>query len=187
DFLRIADHARAEWVNGKVVAMSPVSDRHQAIVELLLSLLTLLVQRDDLGWLRVAPFNMRLPQKPSGREPDLLFVRAARRHLVRPGFLDGAADLVVEVTSPESIGRDRGEKYVEYEAAGIEEYWLIDPERERLELYRLGADRKYVIVPPDGAGVLRSEVITGFWLRVEWLWQEPLPKLVDAARELHLI
>ena len=40
-------------------------------------------------------------------------------------YLDGPADLVVEIVSPESAGRDRGEKYYEYEAAGIPEYWLL--------------------------------------------------------------
>ncbi|MEJ7756097.1 MAG: Uma2 family endonuclease [Nocardioidaceae bacterium] len=52
-------------------------------------------------------------------------------------YLDGAADLAIEIISPESIGRDRGEKFVEYEAAGIREYWLIDPERRQAEFYRL--------------------------------------------------
>lgn len=46
--------------------------------------------------------------------------------------MDGTPDLIVEVTSPESLARDRGEKYVEYEAAGVREYWLIDPDRQQI-------------------------------------------------------
>jgi len=38
-----------------------------------------------------------------------------------------------------------------------------------------------------GEGAYRSEVIPGFWLRVEWLWQEPLPKVLDVLREMELI
>ena len=80
-----------------------------------------------------APFLVRLPDPlRRGREPDLIFVRKERLPLLKPTYFDGAPDLVVEVASPESLGRDRGEKFVEYERAGVEEYWLIDPDRSTL-------------------------------------------------------
>lgn len=188
EFLAWADEdIRAEWVDGEVVVLSPSSDRHQAIVELLIAVLKLLVERDALGWVRVAPFQMRLAGVPSGREPDILFVREDRRHLVRDTYLDGAADLVIEVTSPESFSRDRGEKFIEYEAAGVSEYWLIDPDRKQIELYRLGPNGRYAVTPPADDGTLHSAVISGFWLRDEWLWQEPLPRVIDVAREMGVL
>lgn len=183
EFLEWADEdTRAEWIDGEVILLSPSSDRHQEIVELLLTVLKLLVQRDSLGWLRVAPFQMRLSNPPRGREPDLLFVREERRHLVRETYLDGAADLIVEVTSPESFGRDRGEKFLEYEMAGVEEYWLIDPDRKQLELYRLGPEGRYAFAQPEADGSFRSKVIPGFWIKPEWLWQEPIPNVLQVAR-----
>ena len=121
----------------------------------------------------------------SGREPDLLFV--AQEHLERleETHLDGPADLVVEVVSPESAERDRGTKFYEYEKAGIPEYWLIDPQREQAEFYHLDAQGHYRLVSPDVEGVYRSKVICDFWLRVAWLWQPP--QVLDALRELDLI
>ncbi len=128
---------------------------------------------------------MKLAAQRRGREPDILFVGNDRRHLFKKTYLDGAADLAVEIVSPESIGRDRGEKFVEYEAAGIREYWLIDPERRQAEFYRLNSDGFYQLIStPDG--IFRSEVLPDFFLRVEWFWQETLPTL-RALKELNLI
>jgi Uma2 family endonuclease len=93
----------------------------------------------------------------------------------------------VEIVSPESKVRDRGEKFYEYEAAGVGEYWLIDPDRQQAEFYRLGAGGHYRLFTADAEGIYQSEVLPGLWLRVEWLWQEPLPKVLDVLREMELI
>jgi hypothetical protein len=93
------------------------------------------VETFQLGVMQSAPFQMKLEK--SGREPDLLFLAEAHRGRLRNTFLDGPADLVVEILSPESVGRDRGEKFYEYEAARLPEYWLIDPQVKRAEFYQL--------------------------------------------------
>jgi Uma2 family endonuclease len=98
--------------------------------------------------------------------------------------LDGPADLVIEIASPDSVGRDRGTKFVEYEAAGVKEYWLIDPLRERAEFYQLDEEGFYRPVSLDVEGVYRSQVIPGFSLKIEWLWQEPLPGPVRVVAEI---
>jgi len=173
----------AEWVNGEVVMRSPASNRHQDLVRFLTSVLGIYVEVRNLGIVRPAPFQMKLEQ---GREPDLLFV--AREHLdrLKVNYLDGPADLVVEIVSPESAGRDRGDKFYEYARGGVPEYWLIDPETRWAEFYRLKGGR-YQLVMGDTEGVYRSEVLPGFWLQAEWLWQEPLPGVVDVLRTLGVI
>lgn len=176
----------AEWVNGKVIRMPPVSSRHQNVVSFLLTLLTLYVEEHDLGWLTTAPFSMHLAIRKQVREPDLLFVSRDRMDRIRDLYLDGAADVVVEVVSPDSRRRDRVEKVADYEASGVREYWLIDPRLRQVELRRLGEDGRYRLVEPEG-GIFTSEAIAGFRLRIDWLWREPLPKVLDAARELGLL
>lgn len=174
----------AEWVDGEVFVMSPAAKQHQEIIAFLIKVLGLYVEVNDLGILLPAPFVMRVPGTGRGREPDLLFVIRERADLIKRTYLDGAADLVVEVVSPESIGRDRGEKFVEYEAAGIKEYWLLDPDREQAEFYELGADGRYRSVAPIEE-VYHSQIVTGFFLRPAWLWRNPAPTL-EALRELKL-
>ncbi|NOZ05216.1 MAG: Uma2 family endonuclease [Chloroflexi bacterium] len=174
----------AEWVNGEIIMMSPANDRHQDLSGFLESVLRSFVETHDLGIVRSAPFQMRLAD--TGREPDLLFVAQEHLDRLRKMYLDGPADLAVEIVSPESMGRDRGEKFYEYEAAGVREYWLIDPERERAEFYRLEEGR-YRLVEPDTEGRYHSAVLEGFWLQVDWLWEEPLPRVLDVLRELQVI
>ncbi|MDW8290080.1 MAG: Uma2 family endonuclease, partial [Armatimonadota bacterium] len=72
-----------------------------------------------------------------GRSPDILFVSQQNLHRLKPTYLDGPADLVVEIISPESEERDRTQKFSEYERGGVREYWLIDPEKRLAEFYVL--------------------------------------------------
>jgi Uma2 family endonuclease len=130
---------------------------------------------------------MQLPNLERGREPDILFVAKERQHIVQPSHLPEPADLVIEIASPESVGRDRGEKFVEYEAAGVREYWLIDPDRQQAEFYQLADTGRYHLPALDAEGRFHSTILPNFWLQVDWLWQEPLPKVLAVARRLGVL
>ena len=184
EFLQWCDEDTwAEWANGEVSVLSPASDRHQDLVGFLAAVLRVYTEAWGLGVVRSAPFQMKTGPDLPGREPDLLFV--AREHLARlkEKYLDGPADLVIEIASPESRLRDRGEKFAEYELGGVREYWLIDPERKEADFYRLDERGRYRLAEPDG-DVYSSLVLPGFRLKVDWLWQEPLPAVLDVLREL---
>ena len=181
-----SEHTMAEWIDGEAHVMSPAPKQHQRIGSFLEKTLGLFVEVRELGEVFRAPFVMRTQESMPGREPDLLFVSRERAHLIEKTYLNGAADLVVEIVSPESIGRDRGDKFVEYERAGVREYWLLDYERESPEFYELGSDGRYRLDQLGPDGVYESKVISGFRLRLGWLWQDPPPTL-EALRELKLI
>jgi Uma2 family endonuclease len=187
EFLDSYDEVHAEWVDGKVIPMSPPSDQHQDLSGFLTALLRLFVEAKQLGVIRPAPFQMKMEGRRSGREPDILFV--AREHLdrMKKNYLDGAADMVVEIVSPESFGRDRGDKFYEYEQGGVREYWLIDPIRKRAEFYHLEDDGLYRPATIGVDGTFRSRVLNGLELKVDWLWQEPLPLLMTVLKEWGLI
>lgn len=130
---------------------------------------------------------MRLPNRPSGREPDIVFVLNANRSRVTRTYINGPADLAVETVSPDSEERDRNEKLGEYEAAGVQEYWLIDLLRREAHFYQLGEGGRYRDVLPDAEGMYRSPVLGDFPLRLAWLFTDPLPSLVSVLRELSLV
>ena len=188
EFLAWCDEdTHAEWVDGAIIMMPPASDQHQDLSDFLITVMRLYNEAHQLGWIRSAPFIMRTSVHPSGREPDILFVTKERMHLIQPTFLDGPADLIVEIVSPESIGRDRGEKFVEYEAAGVREYWLIDPLRQQVEFYQLDDQGLYRAAALDADGIYHSKVLAGFWLRAAWLWQNPLPLVLSVLKELGVL
>lgn len=172
----------AEWVDGKVIRASSASLRHQEVAEFLNALIGTFVKVHSLGEVLAPPFQMKLAK--TGREPDLLFITADHLGRLKKTRLEGPADLVVEISSPESFSRDRGDKFHEYGAASIPEYWLLDPDREVAEFYQLDARGRYQLVAPDSGDIYRSHVLPGFWLRVSWLWQDPLPESEQALLEI---
>jgi Uma2 family endonuclease len=187
EFLAWADEdVWAEWVDGEIIRMSPASKRHQLIANFLAALFQCFVETRQLGVIISAPFQMKTGPELPGHEPDILFI--AREHLDRlqDTHLMGPADLVVEIVSPESRARDRGDKYYEYEQGGVREYWLIDPLSKQAELYRL-VDGIFHPIQVGEDGIYHSAVLEGLWLRVDWLWQEPLPMLLTVLKEWGLI
>lgn len=174
----------AEWVNGEIIMASPASNVHQDLNGFLITLLRIYVRRKNLGWVRTAPFLMRLPMLSRGREPDLLFVSSSRMDIVKDNYLDGAADLAVEIVSKESIERDRSDKFIEYKISGILEYWLIDPLRKRADFYQLDTKGHYELILGGRSGTYHSKVLPGFFLKIEWFWQDPLPDELDVLSEL---
>jgi Uma2 family endonuclease len=181
------DGSHVEWVDGEVITMSPVSHRHQDIADFLLALLRHFAEAQRLGKVFSAPFQMKLSTRPSGREPDVMFISNEKLELLKNAYLDGAADLAVEVVSPESVARDRGDKFQEYEQGGVREYWLIDPMREQADFFLLGDDGLYHLASLDADGAFHSRALDGLYLKVEWLWQEPLPTLLSVLKEWKLI
>jgi Uma2 family endonuclease len=163
-----------EWVDGEVIVHMPTKDEHQRIVGFLNRLLGLFVGLHRLGLVRSAPFAMRAQPGGPGREPNLFFLAAEHRARLTRRQLDGPADLVVEVVSDGSVARDRDEKFYEYEAAGVREYWIIDPRpgRLRADFFVLDARGHYRPVPLTADNRYHSTVVPGFWLDTEWLWQE---------------
>jgi Uma2 family endonuclease len=137
-----------------------------------------------LGEVLVAPVQMKLER--SGREPDILFIATENRSRLDGRLLNGPADLAIEVVSPDSRKRDYVDKFREYAEAGVREYWIIDSTKDQATFYGLGADGAYRALPVTD-GIFRSEVLTGLWLRVDWLWQEPLPQSMSILKEWGLI
>ncbi|HYO10800.1 MAG TPA: Uma2 family endonuclease [Tepidisphaeraceae bacterium] len=178
------EDVRAEWVDGEVIVMSPANSRHNRLNLWLLGLLQAFVEHHDAGEIFGIEMQLRLSSRRSSRRnPDAVFVARARANLVEETYIDGAPDLVMEIVSPDSESRDWRDKYIEYEAAGVREYWVIDPASQRLEAYTLTRARKYRRLD-ESQGRLPSKVLRGFYLRPEWLWQSPLPKLATVLKEL---
>ena len=176
-----------EWVEGEVIKMSPVSNRHQDVGGFLLAALRIYVEARHLGDIRSEPYQMKTAPHLPGRAPDIFFIANTNRAHMKSTYLDGPAQLVVEIISPESRARDRGDKFFEYEAGGVPEYWLLDPIREQAEFYQLGENGIYQVVLSDSEGKYHSIMLPGLWLQIDWLWATPLPPLLSILKAWEII
>ena len=182
EYLALPDDGRiVEWANGEIIKHMPPGPAHQRTSSTLEALLKLYVKRLNLGEVFDAPFEVRLwPDGPS-REPDVLFVRRERLSLLSDKRFEGAPDLVVEIISPTSVTLDRVDKYLEYERAGVGEYWIIDPRprQQQADFFVRGEAGRFVSAPVDDDGVYQATVLPGFRLRLDWLIR---PEETDAER-----
>jgi Uma2 family endonuclease len=185
DYLRwaLANEFRSEWVDGEIIEIMPPSVRHFLLVELLFDLIRHHVRRQRLGRV-LLDILMRLSHRPSGRAPDIMFVSNDSMKRLTNTYLDGPADLAVEVVSPDSEIRDRHHKLAEYQKAGILEYWLIDEPRQEAHFYVLDEAARYQESVPDADGIYSSTVLPGLRLCVAWLWRDEIPTIDEALADL---
>jgi Uma2 family endonuclease len=180
------DGVWAEWIEGEIVYMSNPSLTHQRIARFLVGILQFFVESKNLGEILPAPFQLKFDFQDSSRQPDLMFVSNANASKVKKQFVQGTADLIIEIISPESRTRDKGDKFYEYEQAGVKEFWLIDADRKRAEFYTLGDDGFFNFILAEN-GVYASKVLPGMNLKVDWLWQEKLPTLMEVLKDWKLV
>ena len=185
EFERFTDgefNRKAEWVDGEVIVPVATSIKHAQIVRFLLTLLYLFSARYKLGEVLGETAQVRFAGLKQRRTPDIIFVANDRRHLFRETFFEGAPDLIIEIVSPDSVARDWREKYLDYQAAGVREYWVVDPMARQVEAYAMDAQNQYERLEAQ-AGRIASRVLPGFYLKPEWLWQEELPDPLGVLAE----
>ncbi|MEM7134457.1 MAG: Uma2 family endonuclease [Chloroflexota bacterium] len=165
------EDVHAEWVHGEAIIFMSAATRHQDLVTFLMKLLGIYIEFFQLGKLYSAPYEMKPFPSSNAREPDILFVKSENKHLLEEQRLAGAADLIIEVVSPESVKRDNEDKFTEYEAAGVKEYWIVDSrsEHQTVEFWVLDESGHYQSMPVVN-NTYYSTVLPGFWLNTSWLW-----------------
>ncbi len=183
---RCDDRNAAEWVDGEIIYMT-VSADHTDLNTWLTAILRAFLEHYGLGRVFADPFQMKAGPELPGRAPDVCILLNENLDRLRTNHIQGPADLVIEIISPDSIVRDRGEKFSEYEAGGVREYWIIDPLRKQAEFYLRGEDGYFHPTFPDDAGVYRCKALNGLWVSTAWFWRKPLPPLVEILRAWELI
>jgi len=131
EFLHLPDDLYAELVDGDVIEFVPPSIKHNDIAAFLFYLLLTYVGYRPVGRVFHAPIALKLPGEIHGREPDLLFVAEVHSEQIKNNYIESPVDAVFEIVSPESIERDRNDKFNEYQATQIPEYWLISSSTAR--------------------------------------------------------
>ncbi|RMG68182.1 MAG: Uma2 family endonuclease [Bacteroidetes bacterium] len=162
----ISEYEKAEFINGEVVIHSPVKKEHNDATGKLFRLIDVYVDKHSLGYVGVEKIMVTLSR--NDYEPDICFFgREKARHFAEGQSLFPAPDLVVEILSPKTMANDRGVKFDDYCAHGVQEYWIVDPLARSVEQYRLDAEGQYELILKAGSGPIRCQVIPGFEIRIE--------------------
>lgn len=164
-----------ELVEGQLVERK-TGNKSNWVASRLARLLGNHIEEQRLGWVFTSEAGYRLdPARPNNiRKPDVSFVRFGRLPDEEPAdaydYL--APDLAVEVTSPGDTVHELDEKLQEYLAAGVQEFWVINPELRTAKVYR-----------PDGTITALHEadeldggkIVPGFRCRLADLLKLPKP------------
>jgi Uma2 family endonuclease len=177
EYLAIYADKHYEWVDGEVIAMSPVLLIHELLVIYLKQLFTtyFALHPNMNGVVVGDPFTMNLPNIPSYRQPDIQVILGENtRNLTQKGMM-GACDICIEVTSLGTTNIDYGEKFLEYEQGGVREYWIIDPIRHVARFNRLNDEGIYESQSVYKQSAYRTPLLPHFALKTDLLWITPLP------------
>jgi Uma2 family endonuclease len=153
DYLRFPDDGlRHEIIDGEHYVTPSPATRHQRISRNLLHLIQTYLDTHPIGELFAAPFDALLSDFDIV-VPDLLYLSNERARFLTSKNLQGPPDLVIEILSPSTRSRDRQLKHDLYERVGVQEYWVVDPEQDRVEIFRrhTGLFGESLAVPRTGA------------------------------------
>lgn len=153
DYLRFPDDGlRHEIIDGEHYVTPSPATRHQRISRNLLHVIQTYLDTHPIGELFAAPFDALLSDFDIV-VPDLLYLSTERARFLTSKNLQGPPDLVIEILSPSTRSRDRKLKRDLYERVGVREYWVVDPEQDRVEISRHhdGSFGEPISVPRTGA------------------------------------
>jgi Uma2 family endonuclease len=165
------DGNRYELIDGELFVAPSSFEIHQRIQMRLSRKLDEFADQQDLGRVYTAPFDVYLPLPQATGDtrvqPDILFVSKARSHIVHR-WVRGAPDLVVEILSDATARADQYEKRDAYRASGVQEYWVVDPNRQNVTVHRFATGEAPHVL--SGDETLTTPLLPGFELSVSFIF-----------------
>lgn len=170
----ITPEMKAEFINGDVIMHSPATHEHTQIRQFIETLLINHVNLHDLGTVSGEKSLCVFPR--NDYEPDVVFFGPEKTAKLRSKTLKfPIPDFACEILSESTAKRDRGVKFQDYEAHGVREYWIVNPDRRELEQFVLEKSR-YALRMKSRTGEVASAAIKGF--------RAPLTAFFDAKANL---
>jgi Uma2 family endonuclease len=157
------DGKRYQILDGELDVTPAPRTRHQKILGRMFFILKEALDLKGQGDVYIAPTDVILDDF-NVVQPDLLFVRKDRRHIIGDDNIKGVPDLIVEVFSPSTRRTDVLVKSRIYERFGVPSYWTVDPDIDRMELFRLEGPAYVLAAAGSSPDVLRPAEFQGLEL-----------------------
>ena len=136
------DHP-SELIDGVIYNMASPALRHQSISGAIYHQLWNYVDAHGGNCLPfIAPTDVRLDRDERTMVVPDVFVlcQPDDDRIDNDKYINGAPDLIIEVLSPSTRRKDMFTKLHKYEAAGVREYWIVDPKKEKVIVYLFGEE-----------------------------------------------
>lgn len=144
EFLELPEsNTSPELIHGRLVVSPTPKNPHQQIVgKLFIWLNEATGKLNPSGEAVISPMDVHLDDE-NVVQPDVFWVsgQESRCQLGEDGYWHGAPDLVIEVLSPSTTRRDKIDKFRLYERHAAQEYWLVDPQAQVVEVFGLEEER----------------------------------------------
>jgi Uma2 family endonuclease len=128
-----------QLIDGDIHMMPPPNRYHQSISVNIVAIIILFLRKKRIGRVFYAPIAVILSEV-NAYEPDVVFVSNERKNILTDRGIEGAPDFVVEILSPGTARFDKGPKRTIYARTGVQEYWLVDPKKLEVHVFRLQED-----------------------------------------------
>ena len=167
DIYALPDGQRAELINGQLFDMAPPNRIHQKLVSKLSTIFWNYIEANH-GSCEVypAPFAVFLNKDDKTYvEPDISII--CEKDKLSDRGCEGAPDFVIEIVSPATQKRDYGIKLFKYRAAGVREYWIVNPAKEIVNVYNFEAEEDCNLYSFDD--LIPSGIYPGFFVCIREL------------------
>lgn len=162
DYLEIPnDGRRYEIIDGELYVNPAPARKHQIVVGNIYGFLWQFMRRHHTGRVYVAPLDVILSDSDVV-QPDVLWIIGEHSQVETDRGVEGAPDLVIEVLSPSTAKLDEKIKRTRYEFFGVPEYWIVDPDRERIRVFRQHGRSLDLIAELADDNALTSPALPGF-------------------------
>lgn len=161
DIYNLPDGQRAELIDGDMYMMAPPSRKHQDIsMALSHKIKDFILSNKGTCAVYAAPFAVFLNKDEQTYVEPGLSVICKQEKLTEEGC-NGAPDWVIEIVSKSSRQMDYMRKLFKYRSAGVREYWIVDPEKERVTVYNFesGTTEEYQIKDTVPVGIFSGFII----------------------------
>ena len=168
----VEENKKIEFINGAIIFQSPVKLQHNRSTTLLAKLLDTFVVKNNLGVVGVEKLLISLTR--NDYEPDICFFgKEKSKNFKKKQMQFSAPDFVVEVLSDSTEKYDRETKFQDYAAHGVQEYWIIDADKEIVEQYFL-QDEAYELLLKAKDGKIESIVLPDFKIPIQAIFNEQI-------------
>lgn len=160
------DFDLTEIINGvEVMGPSPFG-KHQDISRKIYDRISQFVRDKQLGIVFFAPLDVILKENEQRLQPDLLFIRKENMSIFQD-WIRGVPDMVCEIVSKGSHGKDTITKKEIYETFRVPEYWIVIPELQTIEILTIEESKYEIFSIAEGEGIVKSKVIEGLEINVK--------------------